>query len=126
VYWIRFFLLAVYATMYVRDHSRPMLHHEMGLESTTYDYEVFRITNEITKQVFPVSLDIDSPRFRAGLAHLFHVQQQMDKAKAAGGLMGLLQRVRWAVSGGVTFVRLYFLPMKHHALPEQVRMAPAW
>jgi magnesium-protoporphyrin IX monomethyl ester (oxidative) cyclase len=126
VYWIRFFLLAVYATMYVRDHSRPMLHHEMGLESTTYDYEVFRITNEITKQVFPVSLDIDSPRFRAGLAHLFHVQQQMDKAKATGGLMGLLQRARWAVSGGVTFVRLYFLPMKHHALPEQVRMVPAW
>jgi magnesium-protoporphyrin IX monomethyl ester (oxidative) cyclase len=126
VYWIRFFLLAVYATMYVRDHSCPMLHHEMGLESTTYDYEVFRITNEITKQVFPVSLDIDSPRFRAGLAHLFHVQQQMDKAKAMGGLMGLLQRARWAVSGGVTFVRLYFLPMKHHALPEQVRMVPAW
>jgi hypothetical protein len=38
-----------------------MLHHEMGLESSTYDYEVFRITNEITKQVFPVSLDIDHP-----------------------------------------------------------------
>ncbi len=126
VYWIRFFLLAVYATMYVRDHCRPMLHHEMGLESTTYDYEVFRITNEITKQVFPVSLDIDNPAFRDGLAHLFHVQTQMDAAKERGGLIGNLQRARWAISGGITFVRLYFLPLKHHALPEQVRMVPAW
>ncbi|MDH4478386.1 MAG: magnesium-protoporphyrin IX monomethyl ester (oxidative) cyclase [Rhodoferax sp.] len=126
VYWIRFFLLAVYATMYVRDHTRPMLHHEMGLESTSYDYTVFRITNEITKQVFPVSLDIDHPAFRAGLARLFHIQTQMDAAKAQGGLWGTLRRAGWAVAGAATFVRLYFQPVQHHALPEQVRMAPAW
>jgi magnesium-protoporphyrin IX monomethyl ester (oxidative) cyclase len=126
VYWIRFFLLAVYATMYVRDHCRPMLHQEMGLESSTYDYEVFRITNEITKQVFPVCLDIDNPAFRQGLAHLFAVQTHMNAAKERGGLMGLLLRGRWALSGALTFVRLYFLPVKHQALPEQVRMVPAW
>jgi magnesium-protoporphyrin IX monomethyl ester (oxidative) cyclase len=126
VYWIRFFLVAVYATMYVRDHTRPMLHQEMGLESGTYDYEVFRITNEITKQVFPVSLDIDNPVFRDCLSQLFHVQTQMDAAKAKGGLLGNLQRARWAISGGFTFLRLYFLPVKHHALPADVRMVPAW
>jgi magnesium-protoporphyrin IX monomethyl ester (oxidative) cyclase len=126
VFWIRFFLLAVYATMYVRDHTRPMLHHEMGLESDSYDYEVFRITNEITKQVFPVSLDIDNPAFREGLSHLFHVQTQMNAAKAQGGLVGNLKRARWAISGGLTFLRLYFLPVKHHALPADVRMVPAW
>ena len=126
VYWIRFFLLAVYATMYVRDHARPMLHEEMGLESTSYDFEVFRITNEITRQVFPVSLDIDEPLFRDGLAHLFYVQTQLDKAKAQGGFLGKLQWARWAVSGLATFARLYFLPVKHHTLPTQIRMAPAW
>jgi magnesium-protoporphyrin IX monomethyl ester (oxidative) cyclase len=126
VYWIRFFLLAVYATMYVRDHCRPMLHHEMGLESTSYDYTVFRITNEITRQVFPVSLDIDHPAFREGLEHLFLVQTEMNKAKLRGGLIGTLQRARWAVSGAATFVRLYLLPVQRHKLPEQVRVAPAW
>jgi len=103
-----------------------MLHQEMGLESSTYDYEVFRITNEITKQVFPVSLDIDNPAFRDGLSHLFHVQTQMDAAKANGGFWGSLQRARWAISGAITFVRLYFLPVKHHALPADIRMVPAW
>ncbi len=126
VYWIRFFLLAVYATMYVRDHSRPMLHEEMGLDSSVYDFEVFQITNDITKQVFPVSLDLDNPAFRAGLKQLFQVQTQMDLAKKRGGLVGLLQRGFWAASGAVTFARLYFLPVNHHALPEQVRMVPAW
>jgi magnesium-protoporphyrin IX monomethyl ester (oxidative) cyclase len=50
----------------------------------------------------------------------------MDAAKARGGLIGNLQRARWAISGGITFLRLYFLPVKHHALPADVRMVPAW
>jgi magnesium-protoporphyrin IX monomethyl ester (oxidative) cyclase len=126
VYWIRFFLLAVYATMYVRDHSRPMLHNAMGLDSTEYDYTVFRITTEITKQVFPVSLDTDSEAFRRGLRRLTEVQAQLDVAKARGGLMGRLAQARWAAVGAWTFARLYFLPVNRHELPAQVRVAPAW
>jgi magnesium-protoporphyrin IX monomethyl ester (oxidative) cyclase len=47
--------------MYVRDHARPLLHQAMGLDSDQYDMQVFQITNEISKQVFPLSLDIDHP-----------------------------------------------------------------
>ena len=124
--WVRFFLLAVYATMYVRDHTRPMLKQAMGLDATGYDYEVFRITNEITKQVFPVSLDIDHPAFRAGMERLFTLQTQMSEAKARGGLVGRLQQGWCAARAAVTFARLFVLPVKQHALPEQVRLAPAW
>jgi len=124
--WIRFFLLAVYATMYVRDHARPKLKAAMGLDPTEYDYTVFRITNEITKQVFPISLDIDNPVFRAGLARLFHVQTRIDAAKAQGGVVGLVKRVAWSLTGVATFARLYTLPMLRHDLPAQVRVVPAW
>jgi magnesium-protoporphyrin IX monomethyl ester (oxidative) cyclase len=126
VLWIRFFLLAVYATMYVRDHSRPMLKAAMGLEPTAYDYKVFAITNEITKQVFPVSLDIDHPAFRAGMERLFALQQRLDAAKARGGLIGKLQQAGLALAGAATFARLYLLPVRHHDLPRQVRVVPAW
>lgn len=124
--WIRFFLLAVYATMYVRDHTRPMLKAAMGLDPTEYDYKVFAITSEISRQVFPLSLDIDHPAFRAGMDRLCRLSQRMDTAKARGGLVGVLQRGALAVAGAATFARLYLLPVKHHELPRQVRVAPAW
>jgi magnesium-protoporphyrin IX monomethyl ester (oxidative) cyclase len=124
--WIRFFLLAVYATMYVRDHTRPMLHLAMGLESTDYDYKVFQICNEISKQVFPLSLDIDHPAFRAGMDRLLFVQTRINEAKARGGLIGKVQQGLWALAGVSAFARLYLLPVKRHELPAQVRMAPAW
>ncbi len=124
--WIRFFLLAVYATMYVRDHTRPMLHQAMGLESTEYDYKVFEICNQISKQVFPLTLDIDAPAFRAGMDRLFRLQQAIDAGKQRGGVVGRLQQGWGYARAAVTFGRLYLLPVKRHELPAQVRVAPAW
>jgi magnesium-protoporphyrin IX monomethyl ester (oxidative) cyclase len=124
--WIRFFLLAVFATMYVRDHTRPAMHEAMGFDPTEYDMQVFRITTEISKQVFPVSLDIDHPAFRAGLDRLRRISAAADRAKAQGGVIGAAKRAGWAVAGAAVFARLYLLPTKGHALPERIRMAPAW
>jgi magnesium-protoporphyrin IX monomethyl ester (oxidative) cyclase len=124
--WIRFFLLAVYATMYVRDHMRPQLHEAMGFEATEYDYTVFRITSEISKQVFPLTLDIDHPAFRAGLDRLFRLSQKMEQAKERGGLVGLVQRAMCGTAAAFTFARLYLLPTVPNALPQRIRMAPAW
>jgi magnesium-protoporphyrin IX monomethyl ester (oxidative) cyclase len=124
--WVRFFLLAVYATMYVRDHSRPQLKAAMGLAPTEYDFEVFRITNQISQQVFPISLDIDSPAFRSGLEQLFECQQGLDAARAKGGILGRVKQGYWALRGAAIFVKLYCLPVRKHQLPSQIRMSPAW
>jgi magnesium-protoporphyrin IX monomethyl ester (oxidative) cyclase len=124
--WIRFFLLAVYATMYVRDHTRPMLHNAMGLDSTEYDYTVFNITSEISKQVFPLTLDTDNPAFRAGLDRLFRIAEATAAAKARGGIVGNLKRGWLAVQGVATFARLYFIPVVPNRLPDNVRLAPTW
>jgi magnesium-protoporphyrin IX monomethyl ester (oxidative) cyclase len=124
--WIRFFLLAVYATMYVRDHTRPQLNEAFGFDATEYDYTVFRITSEISKQVFPLTLDIEHPAFRAGLDRLFRISSKMNRAKAQGGIKGRLTQAACALAGAATFARMYLLPVQRQELPQQVRVAPAW
>ncbi|MEQ9608093.1 MAG: magnesium-protoporphyrin IX monomethyl ester (oxidative) cyclase [Kiloniellaceae bacterium] len=124
--WIRFFLLAVFATMYVRDHSRPALYRGFGMDPTEFDYKVFNITTEISKQIFPVSLDLDNPAFHAGLERLRRIGAATVAAKQRGGILGLAQRAGLAAAGVFTFARLYFLPTHHHELPENVRLDPAW
>lgn len=124
--WIRFFLLAVYATMFVRDHTRPMLHEAMGLDSASYDYTVFGITTEITQQVFPIALDIDNPKFRAGLERLFAISKSNDAAKIQGGWVGKLKQAWFASQAALVFGKLYLLPVKRQTLTTDVRMEPAW
>jgi len=124
--WIRFFLLAVYATMYVRDHNRPYFHDALDIDPTEYDLQVFRITNEISKQVFPLQIDIDNPKFKPIMDRLWHIANAMDEARQRGGVVGRLRQAGLAAAAAVNFVRLYALPVKRNELPESARMAPAW
>jgi magnesium-protoporphyrin IX monomethyl ester (oxidative) cyclase len=124
--WIRFFVLAVFATMYVRDHARPELYKAMGMDPTDYDFAVFRITSEISQQVFPLTLNLDDPRFHAGLEKLLRINAAVAAAKARGGLGSQVKRLWLGASAVATFVRLYFLPTKANTLPSDVRLAPAW
>jgi magnesium-protoporphyrin IX monomethyl ester (oxidative) cyclase len=125
-WWIRFFLNAVFATMYVRDHARPAFHDALGVDPTEYDFEVFRITSEISKQVFPLTLPLDDPRFFAKLETLKGIAQAMAAAEAQGGLVNRLKRLALAGRASLTFAGLYFLPVVQHDTPDRVRLAPAW
>jgi magnesium-protoporphyrin IX monomethyl ester (oxidative) cyclase len=124
--WVRFFLLAVYATMFVRDHTRPALHVAMGIDTEQYDYTVFDITTQISKQVFPISLDTNSTTFRAGFRRLLEASNGIASAKAQGGVVGLCKRAGWALVAAGTFAKLYLHPVLRHGLPAQMRVAPAW
>lgn len=124
--WIRFFLLAVYATMYVRDHTRPEMHAAMKMDPTEYDYKVFRITSEISKQVFPLTLNIDDPRFRSGLERMRKISEAIELSKVQGGFFNAFKRVGFAAAAGLTFLRLFCLPVIHHELPQDMRVSPAW
>jgi magnesium-protoporphyrin IX monomethyl ester (oxidative) cyclase len=124
--WIRFFLLAVFATMYVRDHMRPAFHNALGIDPTDYDNRVFRITSEISRQVFPVVLDTDNPAFQQGLDRLSRINLAMAAARRNGSPLARIKRIGLGVHGGAIFIRLFLMPVKQNALPQQVLMQPAW
>ena len=124
--WVRFFLLSVYATMFVRDHNRPVFHKALGVDPTEYDYEVFDICNQISRQVFPVELDTNDPVFRAKMEKLHVAAQRIEAGTARGGIGGLAQRIGGMAGAGFAFARLYFHRTKPNALPQTVRLQPAW
>jgi magnesium-protoporphyrin IX monomethyl ester (oxidative) cyclase len=125
-YWTKFFQLAVYATMYVRDHARPEFHKALGMTPTEYDMRVFRITAEISRQVFPILLDLDNPAFLANLERLRRITEATAAAKRQGGIGGRLKRLGLGAAAAATFARLYLMRGRQNELPAQIRMAPAW
>ena len=126
VWWIRFFLLSVYATMYVRDHTRPAFHKALGVDITDYDHDVFRICSDISRQVFPVVLKTEDPRFRKGLENVRLGAEGMAAAKSSGGLVGGLKRIGHGLGIAASLVKLYFLPVERNTPPANPRMAPVW
>ena len=122
--WIRFFLVAVYATMYVRDHARPAFHTALGIDPTEYDFQVYRICSDITRQVFPVVLDTDSPKFRRLLDTILAASRDLSAARP--GIAGWGRKGAAYATIGVALVRLYCQPAVRNALPAQIGLVPAW
>ncbi|MEQ6250750.1 magnesium-protoporphyrin IX monomethyl ester (oxidative) cyclase [Sulfitobacter sp. HNIBRBA3233] len=124
--WIKFFLTAVYSTMWVRDHQRPLFHEALGVDTTWYGQEVFRKTSEISKQVFPMTLDIDHPRWRRNLDRMEAASRQIAAAKKRGGIGGTLSRLGGMAKAAGAFVSIYTIPAIKHDVPESPVMEPAY
>ena len=126
VYWIRFFLTAVYATMWVRDHAREAFHEALDVDIDWYDQEVFRKTNVIARQVFPIELDIDHPAWIPTLRRIEAAFKDMEAADKRGGIGGKLGKGWAGARAGLGFLRLYTLPVKKNEVPDSVRLEPAY
>ncbi|MFN4156404.1 MAG: magnesium-protoporphyrin IX monomethyl ester (oxidative) cyclase [Paracoccaceae bacterium] len=124
--WIRFFLTAVYSTMWVRDHARTEFHEALGVDIDWYDQEVYRKTSAIARQVFPVELDIDHPRWIPGLRRMNVAMLDMERGRKKGGLSGRMTNAWGTVRALAAFVSLYTIPVKHTTPPASVRMEPAY
>ena len=61
--WSRFFLLSVFATMYLNDLQRSDFYATIGLDARKFDTHVIRKTNQSSARLFPVILDVDHPNF---------------------------------------------------------------
>ena len=124
--WIRFFLTAVYSVMWVRDHARTDFHNALGVDIDWYDQEVFRKTSIIARQVFPVELDIDHPRWLPGLRAMDSAMRAMDAANRKGGLSGWVAHKAATVRAMTAFAGLYLIPVKKTVPPANVRMEPSY
>ena len=124
--WVKFFLLSVYLTMYVRDHARPAFHAALGVDPTEYDYKVYDCCSEISKQVFPLVLDTDAPASRRGFDRMLAITTAMDVAKRRGGLLGGLKRIGLVLQAGAVFARLFAVRSIPNVLPASPRLQPAW
>ncbi len=124
--WIRFFLLAVFATMYVRDHIRAEFYELLGLNPTDYGFEVFRKTSEISKQVFPFTLDLDNPKFRHLLDRMVSNTDKISDTRSRSGPFAAMRRGLLMADNALTFARLYLIPVIPHELPANFSLEPAY
>jgi magnesium-protoporphyrin IX monomethyl ester (oxidative) cyclase len=125
-YWIRFFLLAVFCTMYVRDHARRPFFEFMGIDVDDYDRRVITLTNLISRQVFPDTVDTDNPAFWALLDRMWRTTDAMRRAEASGGVLGGVKVALLKAANVVTFARLFLMRPVTQPLPADVRVQPVW
>lgn len=121
--WIKFFQTAVYSTMYVRDHQRPVFHAALGVDPDWYAHEVFTKTSAITRQIFPLTPDIENPRWQKGLVAMQRANVDLADAKKNGKFF---KRIGASIRAGAAFVNLFTIPAIKHETPASVRMEPAY
>ena len=126
VFWIRFFLVAVYATMCIRDHARPAFHKALGVNIDEYDKKVLQITSEISKQVFPIEIDLDNHKWDKGILRLRRAFSIIDNARRKKGMVGFLQKIYGGLFALLSFIRLYFIPVKKNQVPESSCLKPSY
>merc|ERR1711871_1120117 len=100
--WCRFFLLAVFATMYVRDVARKEFYEALGLDAREYDRMVIDKTNETSARVFPVVLDVKNPRFYERLEKIITNNESLesvDKSSSPAPLKFVRKLPHWIANG---------------------------
>jgi magnesium-protoporphyrin IX monomethyl ester (oxidative) cyclase len=110
VRWVRFFLLAVCATMYLNDSRRREFYATLGLDWRAYDQSVIRLTNQIASQVFPVTLPVDNPQFYRNLDVCVHYDEQLRKLAHRKDPIALAQSARLRAALGMRLLATYRLP----------------
>jgi magnesium-protoporphyrin IX monomethyl ester (oxidative) cyclase len=124
--WIKFFLTAVFGTMYVRDHQRPAFHEALGVDVDWYGQEVFRKTSDLSAQIFPMMLDIDHPKWLPTLKRLQRANADLAAAEKKTGLARMLAKASGTTRAAAAFLTLFMIPVVKSTPPENVRMEPSY
>jgi len=109
--WCRFFLLSVFATMYLNDLQRKDFYAAIGLDARTYDIEVIRDTNESAARVFPIILNVDHPEFFKALDKSAEANTKLLAAGQGNepAVLKFFKRLPHIATIGGQLIRLYFM-----------------
>jgi magnesium-protoporphyrin IX monomethyl ester (oxidative) cyclase len=122
--WCRFFLLSVFATMYLNDLQRSDFYAAIGLNAREYDKEVIEKTNETAGRVFPIILDVENPAFYDALEICVKNNEKLRSIDAsnAPAPIKFLQKLPTYLSNASQFIRLYFIkPIEVDHLEGSIR-----
>jgi magnesium-protoporphyrin IX monomethyl ester (oxidative) cyclase len=122
--WCRFFLLAVFATMYVRDVARKEFYEALGLDAREYDKYVIDKTNETSARVFPVVLDVRNPKFWERLERLVTNNAKLAAAdeSAAPAPLKTLRKLPYWVANAAEMAKLFLMkPIRSEQFQPAVR-----
>ena len=120
VRWVRFFLLAVCSTMYLNDARRETFYKALGLDWRDYDQRVIRLTNQISTQVFPVTLPVDNPMFYKHLDACVNYDRKISRLAERTDALAKLQSARLRGAIGLRLFAAYRLP------PVETTAANRW
>ena len=122
--WCRFFLLSVFATMYLNDVQRSSFYAAIGLDAREYDKLVIEKTNDTAGRVFPIVLDVDNPEFYDRLEVCVTNNdrlREIAESKVAAPLK-LLRKLPYYISNGWQLLKMYFMkPIRVDQLEGTVR-----
>ncbi len=122
--WCRFFLLSVFATMYLNDIQRADFYAAIGLNARDYDQYVIEKTNDTSARVFPVILDVENPRFYESLEVCVSNNEKLTAIANSNklGLVKFLQKLPLYVSNGWQFLKLFLMkPVETATMQSIVR-----
>uniref|UniRef100_A0A1C9C9N9 Probable magnesium-protoporphyrin IX monomethyl ester [oxidative] cyclase n=1 Tax=Sebdenia flabellata TaxID=42024 RepID=A0A1C9C9N9_9FLOR len=122
--WCRFFLLSVFATMYLNDFQRSDFYKAIGLDSRQYDIQVIRKTNESASRIFPIALNVDKPEFFQYLdvcASKNRLLIEIDKLYE-NQILRNIKKLPIYLSLGWNLIKLYSIaPIKSSAINSTIR-----
>lgn len=109
--WCRFFLLSVFATMYLNDLQRADFYKALGIDARDYDIDVIRETNATAGRVFPLVLNVDHPDFFRLMDEAAASYLKIVNAPASNEpkLLKTLKRLPHILSIGLKMIQLYLM-----------------
>jgi magnesium-protoporphyrin IX monomethyl ester (oxidative) cyclase len=111
--WCKFFLLSVFATMYLNDSQRSDFYGTIGLDAQQFDKYVIIKTNESAGTLFPVIYDVEDPRFFELMDVCNEANQELiDIEKSeSNGIAKLVQKIPAYAKMASGLIKLYLLPV---------------